>query len=304
MKRTAGRASPLADRQVLDNRVLEPANVAGLARRIGCRDPDQDSTSLCQLVFEHREEATPGCVRYCPGEAPVFDHALDSQVLHDHDLVFSRKPRGDLVLVVFAGVGDFLMYAGNADALLLPTGRACLFAGKTTLLASQLPLVFAEIPRVRLDVAFVVCEEFFQAHVDAHDTALIRKQICLIGHAQRHEVPIPRRPRDSRTGNPAHYRSGKFGFHNPELREPDSVAFSADVAVHALRSVFLGVVVLRLEPRIPRLFLEEPVERILQVAEGILERRAVRFVQPDIFWESLELGQHGIGVLVPHALAA
>lgn len=88
MMRTAFRANPFTNREVLNKRIFISTARAGLATWIECRNLNYNTVSLRHLVSKLTKKLRPRHIGYRLCEMMVAEHTLHIQVFNAHHLVF------------------------------------------------------------------------------------------------------------------------------------------------------------------------------------------------------------------------
>jgi hypothetical protein len=228
-------------------------------------------------------ELAPPAVRNGPGQAPVADHARDMEVLDRDQVVAADQLSGRAVQEVSPGVADLAVGPGDLGLRLGPVGRAALAAGQPPLVAGQAGSLALQVAGVGDPVAVAGHREVVHAQVNTHGAAGRGQRLRRPGvDGQRH---VPAAVGFSGHDHGARVQPGHVHIRpRPHERQRARGLGQAQLpfAQGERRPGVLGRLAAGagLEPRVAGSSGEERGERLLLVAQGLLQRDTRHLVQP------------------------
>jgi len=295
-------ADPLTDGQ---GQSVQHVSAAGTGLTGGKPPIDRDQCAPVPggLVFEHRSQRQPRGIRDTPGQTVVLQHVPDGQILDDNHLVLADESSRQLVQGIPTPISDSGVHPGELTGCFCPVQRAHNLSRQDALSADEASPFPLFVLRASHFLAGRQRRQFGDAQVDANRGDGCRKLLD-DGLDQDRYVPTP--GRIPRHGDRGWLCARRQGTRPPDVqrlshlckRQPTIAPAETRTRVFRRRLAPLA----RLEPRVPRPFVEEIRERRLQVPQALLQRHRGHVGQEPKILTSLPLGQQRRGICIGHAL--
>jgi hypothetical protein len=232
------------------------------------------------FVFELPDELTPRCVADGFGEVFVADHVLHSECFHADRLVLTNQPGSQLMKMILTGILDAGVQAGYPLLLLSISFTA--FREFT-----QLPLRTGKTIRILMGESGISnlltgTQSEERCKADIHTNHRINRWEWFEWGFEDQGSMVPagsiKCHRDTRNRHAFGEGSGPPDFQwVVHLRENQLIPVQCEGVARVLRALLLTPF---LESRVTTLLIEEPLERPIEVAEGLLQVHAAGFVHP------------------------
>ncbi|MCP2242573.1 hypothetical protein LX86_001294 [Lentzea aerocolonigenes] len=278
-----------------------PAARTGLARRVPTIDHDKSTAGASAFVLQLTTELTPAAVMDGTRKTTIAHHGGNVEVF-DHDHVSrAHQSRGCSMQKVLPRVADLALRTSDLDLRLAAVQPAALTTRHPSLVASEVPRLSDQMPRI-LDAFTVAGDQVVlqtQVNTDRSPRWLVRSGRVGV-HGERH-VPTAIRVAghdDHRRFQPPH---GLVGERPHEMQRLAALGEYQHAFPHAERrtgEVCTLATTSRLEPREASTSGEEVLECGVLVTQRLLQRHAGNLRQEGKFLGALPLRERCISLPV------
>lgn len=258
------------------------------------------------LVLQHGAERTERSIRHRLSETMVLDHSPYIKVLDADAVVATHQIGGHFVEVILSGVGDMLMYSGDADALPVPPTTTFDATGQNSLSPSKANLILVRM--LRVGDSFAVAGSSHAVYSEIHTHRFTGRVLLLESFVQTQRDEV------SSAGSFGDGDGSWVGFEFPtpvyiEASQPtDNQIGVVRIWLGELESrhgVLSGLLMaLTFETGVPILLLKETHESVIQVSKCLLGGDAGNCIKPRCFLVTFPSGELRRSIVVADPLLA